>query len=161
MRIRSSLLFAAIAGLVAAAPAGATIVPQDSIGGVALGTSRTAVVSALGPPARTRIVRSEVAPPFREDRFGRLFVLYNSKNRTRGKVIAVTTRSRSERTATGVGVGSTRGEVRRGVEGVRCRNEDGFRHCWVGSFRPGRVVTDFVLGRGGKVRYVNLGRIID
>jgi hypothetical protein len=44
---------------------------------------------------------------------------------------------------------------------VRCRTESGgFRHCWVGRFLPGRVVTDFRV-RSGRVASVLIGYVLD
>ena len=65
-----------------------------------------------------------------------------------------------ERTARGVGVGSTEGEVRAKVAGVRCRTESGFRHCFVGRFLPGRRITDFHIRRG-RVTSVEVGFVVD
>jgi hypothetical protein len=36
----------------------------------------------------------------------------------------------------------------------------GFRHCFVGKFLPGRIVTDFRF-RNGRVRTVSIGFVID
>ena len=44
----------------------------------------------------------------------------------------------------------------------RCRTEFGFRHCFVGSFMPGRRVTDFFISRAtGRVTEVVVGLVID
>ena len=78
-------------------------------------------------------------------------------NRT---VTAILTTSASERTAAGVGVGSTEGQVRAKVAGVRCRTEAGFRHCFVGRFLPGKRVTDFRIKRG-RVTSVQVAFVLD
>jgi hypothetical protein len=70
------------------------------------------------------------------------------------------TTSRLERTARGVGVGSTEAQVKAGVAGVRCRTESGFRRCFVGRFLPGRLVTDFDI-RNGRVSSVVVGYVLD
>jgi hypothetical protein len=77
-------------------------------------------------------------------------------------VVGIRTVDRRERTASGVGVGSTEAQVKAGVAGVICRNEFGLSHCAKGQFRAGQRVTDFALdGPGGKVVAVTVGFVID
>ena len=57
-------------------------------------------------------------------------------------------------------VGSTKAEVVAKVHGVRCRNESGFKHCFVGKFLPGLRVTDFFL-RKGKVSAITVAFVLD
>jgi hypothetical protein len=146
--------------LLAPAPAPAAIVPQQSIRGVALGMDVAAVRAELGSPDRFRFVRHEILGRVREWRYGLTRVTFNS-TRLDAQVIAVETRSRKERTARGVGVGSRRETVRRRVPGVRCLVEFSYDHCFVGAWRPGQVVTDFAIDRRGRVSRVVLGRVID
>ena len=70
------------------------------------------------------------------------------------------TRSANERTSVGIGVGSTRAQVKARVPAVRCLKEFGYDHCYVGAWKPGRVITDFALA-GGKVTRVTIGYVID
>lgn len=65
-----------------------------------------------------------------------------------GRVVIVATRSRRERTRSGVGVGSTRAVVRSRLRGERCGTKAGVAFCRVGSVRPGRRSTTFQLERG-------------
>jgi hypothetical protein len=76
------------------------------------------------------------------------------------RATSLRTSSTRERTARGVGPGSTEAQLRARVAGVRCRTESGFRHCWVGRFLPGRVVTDFRIRRG-RVASVLVGYVLD
>jgi hypothetical protein len=59
-----------------------------------------------------------------------------------------------------VGVGSTEQAVKSGVPGVKCGTSGGVRSCHVGSFKPGKRVTDFLL-RHGRVSRVTVGFVID
>jgi hypothetical protein len=150
------LALALAAFLLAAPVAGATIVPQQGMAGVRVGMTRAQVEAALGTPLR--VVRgtndfgryTELRYPFR------VRVLLQGDV----SVTAVWTTGRRERTASGVGVGSTEAEVRAGVRGVRCETVGGFRSCSLGSFRPGARVTDFQL-RAGRVVRVTVGLVID
>lgn len=68
----------------------------------------------------------------------------------------MSTTRRSERTATGVGVGSTETRLKAGLKGLTCKTENGFRHCYLGKFLAGRHVTDFLV-KHGKVSRVGVG----
>ena len=149
-----ALLLAGVA-LTLAGAAAAAIVPQRGIGGVSLGMSQLRVRAVLGPPAR--VVRgSNVFGRYTELRYRGLSVSFQGNAAATG----IETTRRGERTGTGVGVGSTEAQVRRGVRGVRCRTELGLRHCFVGRFLPGRRVTDFRLRRGRVVR-VTVALVLD
>jgi hypothetical protein len=126
-----------------AAAASAAIVPQRGIAGVRLTMTRTQVRAVLGAPAAAVHGRNEFGS-FTVYRYRGLRVTFQG-NRT---VTSISTTRAGERTAAGVGVGSTEGQVRAKVAGVRCRTESGFRHCFVGRFLPGKRVTDFRIKRG-------------
>lgn len=140
--------------------AGAVIVPQESIKGVELDMTVGEVRSLLGGPDRFRTVRNDFAGRVREWRYG-LTTLTFDGTASDAKVMAVSTRSRAERTAEGVGVRSRRGTVRSRVDGVRCLVEFNYDHCFVGRWRAGEIVTDFAIDSRGRVSRVTLGRILD
>jgi len=139
-----------------ASSARAVIVVQRSIGGVKLQMTKAQVRAKLGRPMRVR-VGSNAFGTFTEKVFRRVTVTFQSGDR----VTNVSTKSPLEQTASGVGVGSTKFQVRAGVPNATCKNEFGFRHCFVGAFLPGRTVTDFRLGNNGRVKSVSIGFVID
>jgi hypothetical protein len=153
--VRLTLVLCVAAALAIAAPAGAVIVVQSGIAGVELQMTKAQVRATLGRPQHVRTGTNEFGT-FRELVYRRVTVTFQSGP----KVTAVRTTSSRERTARGVGVGSTSAEVKARVHGVRCRNEAGFKHCFVGKFLPGRVVTDFRF-HNGRVSSVSVGFVID
>lgn len=159
--IRRSLPLALLALLVLASAAEARIVPQQGIAGVKLQMTRAAVIAAKGRPDAEKIVRSEIVGRERTMRYGRTKVSFGGTTASAG-VIGIRTVDPGERTASGVGVGSSAAEVEAVVAGAECRTEFGLSHCYKGSFQPGMRVTDFLLDRpGGKVEAITVGFVID
>lgn len=160
MRSRRALaaLVVAATGLavVAASPATATIEPQRSIAGISVGMTGAQVRQVLGAPLATVRGSNDFGPytqlryPFR--------VVVTLQGRTR--VTSVSTSGVRERTANGIGVGSTRAQVLARVRGARCESSFGIARCYVGSFEPGTRVTDFLL-EAGRVTRVTVGTVID
>ena len=153
--MRLTLAICVAAALTIAAPAGAKIVVQKGIAGVKLQMTKAQVRATLGRPQHARRGTNEFGT-FREIIYRRVTVTFQSGPR----VTAVRTTSPLEKTAGGVGVGSTKAEVKAGVHNVHCVNESGFKHCFVCEFLPGRTVTDFRL-RNGRVSSVSIGFVID
>ena len=151
--MRRALLFAVLAGLAltAAAPAGATIVPQRSIAGVELSMAKPQVRGVLGEPNNV-VQGTNKFGAYTIFEYRRLRIVFQGRT----NVTAIRTTRRNERTVHGIGVGSTRAEVRENVARVRC----GRRQCVRGRFLPGRRVTVFRLVRG-KVAQVIIGFVID
>ena len=145
---------AAIA-LVLPAAAGARIVPQRGIAGVTLNMTQAQLREKLGAPDT---VTHRNSPPL--GRYTTWFYGKTSVDMMRdggAKVFNISTTSRSEKTAAGVGVGSTAAQVRTGVRGARCDAQ----HCFIGRFDPGRKVTDFTLSKTGRVTRVTIGYVLD
>ena len=156
MRARLAVLVVAlVAALTATSAAPARIVVQKGIAGVHLGMARAKVIALLGQPPKTRS-GSNVFGRWTELVYPRATVSFQSGRRVTG----IRTTSRRERTARGVGPGSTEAQVRARVAGIRCRSEGTFRHCFVGRFLPGKVVTDFQIRRG-RVASVLIGYVLD
>ena len=153
--MRNAVVLYALLALATASVAAAVVVPQRSIAGVRLGMTKAQVRATLGRPARATHGTNEFGA-FTVYRYRALRVTFQG-NRT---VTAIFTTRAGERTAAGVGVGSTEGQVRAKVTGVRCRTESGFRHCFVGRFLPGKRVTDFRIKRG-HVTSVQVAFVLD
>src|SRR5262245_10934559 len=135
------LLVAVVAAAASSAPA--TIVPQRGIAGVDLGMTQAKVRSVLGRPPSVKHGSND---------FGK-YTIYNYSalqvtfqgNKT---VTAISTSRTGERTAGGVGPGSTEARLKVKVKGLTCKTESGFRHCYLGKFLAGHRVTDFTINRG-------------
>jgi hypothetical protein len=142
--------------LLAAPPAGAIIQVQRSISGVALNMSQSQVRAALGTPSRTVHGRNDFGQ-FTEFRYtGGITVNFQGN----ANVTAVSETGPGDRTANGVGVGSSEQAVRTRVAGARCATEFGIRTCQVGRSLPGHRVTAFLI-RAGHVTRVTIGFVID
>ena len=127
-------LTAAGISLFAAQSAAATIRPQHGMSNVVLGMTKTQVRARLGSPVATGGGRFY---------FARVWVGFRL-----GHAVEITTTRATEKTASGVGVGSTESAVRRVYPSVVCAPSGGFRRCRLGSGKPGTRATDFMLGHG-------------
>ena len=156
MRARLAVLAVALAAALAVTPAApARIVVQKSIAGVQLRMTRAKVIQLLGQPPKRR-TGTNIFGRWTDFVYPSVRVTFQSGAR----VTSLRTTSRRERTARGVGPGATEAQVRARVAGVRCRTESGFRHCWLGRFLPGGLVTDFHIRRG-RVSAVVIGYVLD
>ena len=132
-----------------AAPADARITVNRSVAGVGLGMTAGEVRAKLGRPSLS--TASD----------GARNLVYRSRKLVvtivRSRVVLVSTRSRRERTAAGVGAGSSIAVVRARVARARCGVKAGVGFCRVGSVRAGRRSTTFQI-EGGKVVTVTVAR---
>ncbi len=147
----------AVAFLALSATAGATIVPQKSIAGIAPGMSQARVKLILGTPSRVRHGSNDFGA-YTQFLYASpaLHIVFQGND----AVTSISTASPKERTASGIGVGSTEAQVKAKVAHVVCKTESGFHHCFEGSFLPGKRVTDFRF-RAGRVSEVSVGIVID
>jgi hypothetical protein len=154
---RSSLLgcVSAVIFLAASSEASAMIQIDRGIAGARLGATRATVRAALGKPAKTATGTNDFGPFVRYTYRGGLRVIFQGKRR----VSAVFTTGLGDRTASGVGVGSTEAKAD-ALPGVKCETIAGSRSCHTGAFTAGRRVTDFVIS-GGKVTSVSVGFVLD
>ena len=149
------LIAAVTAALALALPAGSTIVPQISIGGVKLGMTQAKVRSILGKPTTTKRGSND---------FGSYVTFYYTGYQVNFQgvtnVTQIDTTTAKERTASGLGVGSTKAQVQAKLHGAKCEGPRAGGHCYLGKFLPGAHVTDFSF-RNGKVWNVTVGIVID
>ena len=159
--IPAFLIASAMALLVGAAPARVPgLVPQKSLSGVKIGMVASQVRSAVGAPSSNKIVSHPLLGKTRRMRFGLLEVTFRGTAAT-APVINLTTTSRSDRTSGGVGVGSSERQLAAQLRGEHCVTELGYRHCHLGKWSPGFVVTDFSISKAGRVTRITLGLVID
>ena len=145
-----------VVAFLALAPAAQAVIQLDrGISGARIGNTRAEVRTALGTPKSTSTGSNDFGPFVRYTYEGGLRVFFQGRT----KVTSVMTSGPSDRTATGVGVGSTEAEAD-ALPGGKCETIAGFRSCHTGQFEAGRRVTDFHID-GGKVTRVDVGIVID
>ncbi len=132
-----------------------TIVVGKGIGGVDLGMSPNQVRRILGTPNRTVHADPYYAPQL-EYIYPHELVIFHGED----AVTSVSTTSSFERTVDDIGVGSTRAAVAARVPRIRCDRDPG-RPCYVGSRRPGGVLTQFDFSGNGRVSQVFIGLVTD
>ena len=145
----------AVLALLIPATATATIVVQRSIMGVELGMTQAQVRGKLGRPAKVIQSKNDFGP-YVEFRYAQTTVDFQGNE----SVTAIQTTSKTERGPHGVGIGSTKAQVRAAVPGLKCEGTPAAGQCYVGKYLPGGRVTAFYFS-GGKVDEVVLGYVID
>ena len=156
LRLPLAGALAALAALALPAAAPALVQIDKGIAGARLGNTVAQVHAALGRPSRVANGRNDFGRFRQETYAGGIEVFYQGAR----TVSSVVTTGLGDRTAKGVGVGSTEGAVRANVPGVRCETTSGSRSCHTHAFTAGRKVTDFFIRRG-KVTRVTVGIVID
>lgn len=150
-----TLAATALIALALPASASARIVPQRGIAGANLDMTQAQVRAKLGKPDKVAHPKSPIFGRYTTWFYGGTSVdMFRNQD---GKVFNVSTTSKSEKTAGGIGVGSTAAAVTKGVKRARCNQQ----HCWVGRFQGGSKVTDFSLSAAGRVTRVTIGYVLD
>jgi hypothetical protein len=149
VRIRLVLATAALFAL-AAAPASASIVVNRSIAGVKLGMSQQQVLNLLGSP-NTTVTNPALDTIYTYKRRG-LAITFHPRGST-NDVTTIELTKAGERTASGVGVGSTYRAVRKGISGERCVRAPNPRQRWC-TVLSGRRQTTFVISSRKRVHEV-------
>jgi hypothetical protein len=158
MSRRRLAIAAAGAGMLAAAvPAQALIRPQKGMAGVRLDMTQDQMRAVLGQPTRVKQGYNDFGSYTQFLYPHAITVTFQGNTRVTG----ISTKGRSERTARGVGVGSTENEVLAKVSHSRCDTIAHVRTCHVGNFAPGHRVTSFLMSKHGHVSTVTVGFVVD
>jgi hypothetical protein len=156
--MRRSTVLGCIVSLIffAAVPAAEAVIQIDQgISGARIGNTRAQVRTALGTPKSTKTGSNDFGPFVRYTYEGGLQVFFQGRT----KVTSVVSRGQGDKTATGVGVGSTQADAD-ALPGVKCESIGGTTSCHTGTFTAGKRVTDFLIS-GGKVARITIGVVID
>jgi hypothetical protein len=156
LRLPLAGALAALSALALPAAAPALVQVDKGIAGARLGNTVAQVHAALGRPSRVTNGSNDFGR-FRQETYGGGIEVFYQGTRT---VTSVVTTGLGDRTAKGVGVGSSEADVRAKVPGVRCETSSGSRSCHTHTFTAGRRVTDFFIRRG-KVARITVGFVID
>jgi hypothetical protein len=153
--VTKTLAATALIALALPAAASARIVPQRGIAGANLDMTQAQVRAKLGKADKVGHPKSPIFGQYTTWFYGGTSVdMFRNQD---GKVFNVSTSAKSEKTSSGVGVGSTAAAVKKGVRNASCNKQ----HCWVGRFQGGRKVTDFQLSSTGRVTRVTIGYVLD
>jgi hypothetical protein len=137
-----------------------SLVPQQSLRGLKIGMLANQVRAVAGNPSSNRITSHPIMGKTRVMKFGRVQVTFRGTGKA-ATVVNLSTTSRNERTSGGIGVGSSESALAAKLKGERCVTELGYRHCYLGKWKPGSVVTDFSISKSGRVTRITLGLVID
>ena len=140
-----------------AGSAQAIIRPQKGMAGVRLDMTQAQMRTVLGNPTTVKQGVNDFGA-YTQFLYPRKITVTFQGNQ---HVTGISTKGRTERTARGVGVGSTENDVESKVTHARCDTIAGVRTCHVGQFEPGRRVTVFLMSKRGHVSTVTVGFVVD
>lgn len=148
--MKRTIVLAIVMSLVLPALAAAKVVINHSMFGITLGSSQTQVRAKLGKPDNVVHVTGTAEWVYTRKR---AVVMFSGR---RPVVTGLYTESQAERTATGLGVGSTRQQVERAIPGVSCT-----AHGCVALAQRGHktYATDFALDHSGRVTSILVNQL--
>ena len=149
------------ASLVVAVPsASARIVINKSIMGIELGMTQAEVMDEAGEPTKESVEEHVILGSQRVFKYGKTRVAFSGTNK-KAQVIQVATKDPDQETGKGVGVGTSKRQIKRKIDKAKCEKFSGFRHCYVGKGSPGTPLTDFILNKDNRVKEIRLNLVID
>lgn len=156
--MRFLLPLSAAAFLAVAAPASGSVRLGVGINGVKIGQTQAQVRANLGSPSKTVKSKNDFGPvtTFRYTALKMVVTFQNNSN-----VTDVATTGLGDRTAGGVGVGSSLAYLKAKLVGEKCESVTGsLSICHIGKLGAGSRVTTFRL-KSQKVTEVSVGIVID
>ena len=155
MKLRGRVvLVAALAAIclsAAATPASGRIFLQQGLAGVHLQMTPSQVKHVLGKPKGVKSGHNTYGRFF-QYRYPKILVVFQGLR----TVTAIMTSRKTERTPRGLGVGSTKAQVKR-IAGIHCRNALLANFCYIGVAAPGRRITEFRFNDSKRVTQVEIG----
>jgi hypothetical protein len=160
-------LLTVLFSLLLVAPAGAVIVPGKGMAGVKLGQCIEDVVAVIGEPDRTfgkTEPTGEFVESYKYDKLGIIIRFYHGPGEclVAGEFF---TAASKERTAEGVGKGTTRRTLKKKLEHVKCetfrQGKRKIRSCHIGKFTPSKRVTEFRMTAKGRVGTISVRVVSD
>ncbi len=165
---RTALPLALVVPAVLAAPAGAMIVPQDNIEGVKIGMTQQKVLDTLGDAGKTQTElgggggETPITTYTYFKRGMRVRFIPNQANTLNVAFAVEVYADRGQRTAEGIGIGSTRRALKKALKGEWCRRYDKtYAFCLIGSGKAHRKSTTFLLNRKNRVKKIFISRPFD
>jgi hypothetical protein len=160
-------LLTVLFSLLLVAPAGAVIVPGKGMAGVKLGQCIEDVVAVIGEPDRTfgkTEPTGEFVESYKYDKLGIIIRFYHGPGEclVAGEFF---TAASKERTAEGVGKGTTRRTLKKKLKHVKCetfrQGKRKIRSCHIGKFTPSKRVTEFRMTAKGRVGTISVRVVSD